>query len=95
MKYDTRDVCIVDDGYLLLQQFPFNKNHSVTTMFDAKGNIVQWYIDICLENGMTDVSHYDLANKEASDIIGLVKNNNFRLLHLSVSHKDCLKNNLR
>ncbi|WP_240620311.1 DUF402 domain-containing protein [Peribacillus acanthi] len=30
-----------------LQQFPWGKNHSVTTMLDANGDIVQWYIDIC------------------------------------------------
>ena len=52
IKYGEEDVCIVDDGYLWLQQFPLKKNHSVTTMFDRNGNIVQWYIDICLENGI-------------------------------------------
>ncbi|WBL17053.1 DUF402 domain-containing protein [Sutcliffiella sp. NC1] len=52
VQYGEKLVCIVDDGYMWLQQFPFNKNHSVTTMFDADGNIVQWYIDICLRNGM-------------------------------------------
>ncbi|MFJ7755283.1 DUF402 domain-containing protein [Peribacillus muralis] len=35
-----------------LQQFPLEKKHSVTTMFDDKGGIVQWYIDICQENGV-------------------------------------------
>ena len=35
-----------------LQQFPIDKKHSVTTMYDNKGNIVQWYIDICLKNGI-------------------------------------------
>jgi len=35
-----------------LQQFPLEKNHSVTTMFDSNGNILQWYIDICLGNGL-------------------------------------------
>lgn len=35
-----------------LQQFPIDKKHSVTTMFDTTGNILQWYIDICLKNGL-------------------------------------------
>jgi uncharacterized protein len=52
VSYGERRVCIVDDGYMWLQQFPLEKNHSVTTMFDAKGDIVQWYIDICLRNGV-------------------------------------------
>lgn len=51
VRYGEKDVCIVDDGYLWLQQFPLKKNYSVTTMFDSNGNIVQWYIDICKENG--------------------------------------------
>ncbi|MGM9986428.1 MAG: DUF402 domain-containing protein [Bacillaceae bacterium] len=50
--YGKRKVCIVDDGYMWLQHFPLEKNYSVTTMFDANGEIVQWYIDICSKNGV-------------------------------------------
>lgn len=52
VSYGKKNVCIVDDGYMWLQQFPLDKNHSVTTMFDANGDIVQWYIDISLCNGI-------------------------------------------
>jgi uncharacterized protein len=52
--YGDKEVCIVDNGYMWLQHFPLEKSHSVTTMFDANGEIVQWYIDICLENGVED-----------------------------------------
>ncbi|UOQ46848.1 DUF402 domain-containing protein [Gracilibacillus caseinilyticus] len=56
VHYGEKNICIVDDGYMWLQQFPLDRNHAVTTMFDANGNIVQWYIDICLcigiENGI-------------------------------------------
>jgi predicted RNA-binding protein associated with RNAse of E/G family len=52
-KYDQQSVCIADDGYFWLQQFPDHKHHSVTTMFDAEGNIIQWYIDICRMNGVS------------------------------------------
>lgn len=52
VNYGEKSVCIVDDGYMWLQQFPLEKNHSVTTMFNAKGNIVQWYIDICYKNSI-------------------------------------------
>jgi len=50
-SYGENNVCIVDHGYMWLQQFPCDKNHCVTTMFDRNGNVVQWYIDICLRNG--------------------------------------------
>lgn len=52
VQYGEEKVCIVNDGYMWLQHFPIGKNHSVTTMFDEKGEIVQWYIDICLRNGV-------------------------------------------
>ncbi|MGB3259748.1 DUF402 domain-containing protein [Paenisporosarcina sp.] len=51
VKYGEKNVCIVNDGYSWLQHFPIGKNHSLTTMFDSKGEVVQWYIDICQNNG--------------------------------------------
>ncbi|MBW3111682.1 MULTISPECIES: DUF402 domain-containing protein [Bacillaceae] len=51
-RYGDKEICIVDNGYMWLQQFPYGKHHSVTTMFDASGEIVQWYIDICHGNGI-------------------------------------------
>jgi uncharacterized protein len=50
-RYGEKDVCIVDNGYMWLQEFPCDKHHCVTSMFDRNGNVVQWYIDICLHNG--------------------------------------------
>ncbi|WNQ12794.1 DUF402 domain-containing protein [Paenibacillus aurantius] len=50
-RYGERTVCIADSGYEWLQQFPEDAHHSVTVMFDARGMIVQWYVDICLRNG--------------------------------------------
>lgn len=51
MTYKGRSVCIADKGYSWLQHFPDGKHFSVTTVFDSTGQIVQWYIDICRENG--------------------------------------------
>jgi len=52
VSYQGRNVCIVDDGYSWLQHFPYEERYSLTTMFDSKGEIVQWYIDICFQNGI-------------------------------------------
>ena len=52
VKYAEENVCIVDDGYMWLQHFPSGKNYSLTTMFNTKGEVVQWYIDICNEIGI-------------------------------------------
>jgi uncharacterized protein len=46
-QYGTKKVCIADDGYMWLFHYPNDSLHAVTTMFDAAGRIVQWYIDIC------------------------------------------------
>ncbi len=40
-------VCIVDVGFVWAHHFPENANHVVTSMFDAHGDLVQHYIDIC------------------------------------------------
>jgi uncharacterized protein len=44
-------ICIADAGYGWMQHFPTHANHTVTTMFDASGQVVQWYIDICKAHG--------------------------------------------
>ncbi|MFT9818197.1 DUF402 domain-containing protein [Lysinibacillus sp. NPDC056185] len=54
VNYGEKKLCIVDNCYLWLQQFPHKKNHSVTTMFDANGEIIQWYIDICHKNSIEE-----------------------------------------
>ncbi|CAM3162156.1 DUF402 domain-containing protein [Filibacter tadaridae] len=57
MTYEGRTVCIADRGYFWMQHFPEGQYYSVTTVFDASGGIVQWYIDIskkigyCTEHG--------------------------------------------
>ncbi|WP_404460643.1 DUF402 domain-containing protein [Sutcliffiella horikoshii] len=54
VNYEEKRVCIVDDGYMWLQHFPSDEHYSLTTMFDANGEVVQWYIDITNENGVKD-----------------------------------------
>ena|SRR5690625_54766 len=52
VNYGGVEICIVDNDFMWLQQFPLDKNHSVTTMFDSNGEVVQWYIDICYQNSI-------------------------------------------
>ncbi|QTD42570.1 DUF402 domain-containing protein [Sporosarcina sp. Te-1] len=54
--YGGTPVCIVDEGYSWLQHFPANQRYSVTTVFDASDQIVQWYIDICKVNGYCETN---------------------------------------
>ncbi len=46
--------CIVNTGYSWLQHFPLGEHFAITTMFDEREKIIQWYIDICLRQGVTE-----------------------------------------
>ncbi len=57
-----RSLCVADAGYSWLSYYPAAflgelatdaqpATHRVTTMFDAAGQIVQWYVDICGAQG--------------------------------------------
>lgn len=47
VPYAGQSICIVDDGYSWLQIFPQGARHAATVMFNAQGEAVQWYVDIC------------------------------------------------
>lgn len=47
-------VLIVDDGYYWMQHFPSQSNYCVTTMFNDKKEMIQWYFDISKKNGISD-----------------------------------------
>ena len=53
VEYFHRKTCIFDAGYSMLFQFPADVLYfTVTTNFDASGQILQWYIDICIRTGV-------------------------------------------
>jgi predicted RNA-binding protein associated with RNAse of E/G family len=45
--YQGRDICLADKGYTWLQQFPQGTHYAVTTIFNAQGTLIRFYIDIC------------------------------------------------
>ena len=49
---EGKPLCIADAGHNWLQYFPHAAHYTVTTMFDAEGRIIQWYIDICRRLGL-------------------------------------------
>jgi uncharacterized protein len=52
VDYAGRTICVADRGFAWLQQFVLGEQYSVTTVFDQRGHIVQWYVDICSEMGV-------------------------------------------
>lgn len=54
-------LCLADNGYFWTQHFPKGANHALTTMFDNKHEVIQWYFDICKGNKLSDqgMPYYD------------------------------------
>jgi uncharacterized protein len=47
-------LCIADAGYTWLQLFPEGERYTMITMYGADGHVVQWYIDICAQTGVSE-----------------------------------------
>lgn len=47
----AQSIPVADKGFLYVQYFPPGEQHTVTTMFNAEGDIVQQYIDIVHSHG--------------------------------------------
>jgi len=52
--YGGSTFCIADKGYSWLQYYPKGEHFVVTAMFDNQERIVEWYIDTCRSQGITD-----------------------------------------
>lgn len=48
---NSKEICLVDDGYTWIQRLSIDKNWSVTT---DKSNIIQWYFDITKQNSIDE-----------------------------------------
>lgn len=55
------NLCLADKGYVWTQHFPKGSNYALTTMFDRKLEVVEWYFDICKGNKTNDkgMPYYD------------------------------------
>jgi uncharacterized protein len=47
-------VCVADTGYSWLQHFPANTHYTLTSQWDEKDRLVQWYFDICEYHGVNE-----------------------------------------
>ncbi len=47
-----KKLCIADSGYTWLKLFPANHNFTITAQYNDQGQLVMWYIDICLRMGI-------------------------------------------
>ena len=58
----TTGLCLIDSGYYIVEILPKNENYSIRIFFDNNKKLLQYYIDISLENGLdeeTKIPYYD------------------------------------
>ena len=52
----SEKLCIIDNGYSLIEAYPDNGKYALTIMFDDHGKLIEWYFDIAktvgIENGI-------------------------------------------
>ena len=60
-------ICIINNGYSLIEAYPDNGQYALTIMFDDRGKLIEWYFDIARsvgsENGIPfeDDLYLDMA----------------------------------
>lgn len=55
-------LCLINDGYYIVEIIPKNENYSVRAFIDDEKKLLQYYIDISLGNGLdeeTKIPYYD------------------------------------
>jgi uncharacterized protein len=52
--YGKHTFRIADKGYSWLQYYPKDAHYIITAMFNEKSEVVEWYIDVCRNQGVTD-----------------------------------------
>lgn len=62
-KFITKQgLCLIDDGYFIVEVLPKNKNYSMRVFLDKDRNILEYYFDITFLNGFDkdlNVPFYD------------------------------------
>ncbi|KAA0548155.1 DUF402 domain-containing protein [Bacillus sp. BGMRC 2118] len=54
VNYHDQNVKLADAGYTWVQYFPKGESYTITVMLNESNEVVQWYIDICLNHGVTE-----------------------------------------
>ncbi|MBZ9689703.1 DUF402 domain-containing protein [Clostridium estertheticum] len=56
-----KNVFLANNGFIWMQHFPKDCNYALTTMFNEKHEVIQWYFDICNGNKINSlgIPYYD------------------------------------
>lgn len=50
-NHSGKNICLLDNGYYILEYLPINSNYTVRVFLNDKKEVQQYYIDITKENG--------------------------------------------
>ncbi|HBY21694.1 MAG: hypothetical protein A2Y24_04125 [Clostridiales bacterium GWE2_32_10] len=61
IERDGVDICLLADGYYIIEYIPIGENYTVRTFLDKDEEVIEWYIDITGENGINQdgIPYYD------------------------------------
>lgn len=65
----SNGLCIIDNGYYVLEIIPKNENYSLRVFFNEKKERLQYYFDISLENGLDESTKVPYYTDLFTDII--------------------------
>lgn len=52
VKKGNETLCIINNGYSLIEAYPEGGKYALTIMFDDKGALIEWYFDVAKTVGM-------------------------------------------
>lgn len=58
----SNGLCVIDNNYYIMEVIPKNENYAMRVFFNNKKEILEYYFDVSLENGMdkeTGIPYYD------------------------------------
>lgn len=58
----SNGLCIIDNNYYIMEVIPKNENYAMRVFFNNKKEILEYYFDVSLENGVdkeTGIPYYD------------------------------------
>ena len=91
LEMDGKMVCLIDKGYYLVEFVPKNANYAVRVYVNKDKEILEYYFDISLENGIDPESRIPFYSDLYLDVT--YYNGKISLLD-ETELKDALKNNL-
>ena len=74
------NLCVMDNGYYVVEVVPKNENYALRVFFDDKKNPLEYYFDITKNNGLYENTNIPFYDDLYLDITILYSNREIRIL---------------